>query len=515
MVVRTLLTMAIGLMVFAGSALGADRAVGGKGKVDSLPWCTETGDATILSVCGNSTLYYELSSLMGEPITHYGIKWSVTSITVRTSAEEAPLSGEVIHADSPAFREVFKGSEQKIHLVAHGYATFKSQLQGDNVAGVELNAAGNAKLVFGKIDKSLAIEFDSGAPTGPGKVSWEIAGGSEWDKLIFDRPVGDCVAFNGKRFYRDKATAKNIWREGGISLTSFQSCNGDKAGFDVSNLGPATGAISRYCQAHPGKSMGLTCPKAEKEPQTAVGNGMDDGLDHSRKAVGKAVKHPWDLMDEVVDAPKIDKIRQDLVKAYERGASRDCDGEIKKIDACYVSQGCVDAGLPSDVTPERCDGIKPKPGTGFRGGLVLHRCPMGMDSCECLGYDSAECSSGCRDYPDSKVCRGFEQKRAQALAEKAEAERQASEAYSRALAQWESEWGALSSACQVYSQKKAVIKSCRAANQSVCNAENKSFDGCLSKKMLSAPTESDARIKYEQDVNQRAKQAGKVRHFLD
>lgn len=140
---------------------------------------------------------------------------------------------------------------------------------------------------------------------------------------------------------------------------------------------------------------------------------------------------------------------------------------------------------------------------------------MGMDSCECLGYDSYECESRCRDNQDSKVCRGFEQKRAQALAEKEEAKRQASEAYSRALAAWESEWGALSAACKVYSEQKAAIKSCRANNQSVCNAENKTFDGCLSKKMLSAPSASDARVKYEQGVSQRAKQAGKARNFLD
>ena len=444
---------------------------GGKGKVEAVSWCTPVKGTHILKLCGRSTLRYEFSALLGEPLAHFGLEWQLVSLEVRGDGRNDLGVGETLYAGTPAFQSIFKGSEKRIQLMGQGVAELRTGLS----------------------EAAWGVDFDTGAPTVAGQGSWQVAGSPDWSKALYQRT--DCMglARYGRNFVPPDQ-AKDIWRSGTMRLNGYQGCLGEQQGYEVSNLDAAEAAVTRYCKAHPGKGL-ILCPDAEPQPEEAAAGGASkrggasktagpdrDYLDGSgsggAKAVGKPGGNAADWLDAGADASKIAQIESQLVARHRDQAQAQCTQEMQQIEACIERQ-CGATGLPAGVTAQQCDAIPAAPVKAFS----LSLCSSSMSSEECRAATEAR-------------------------------SKQADAAHRQRFDAWWTQWGTRSEQCKPYLAKRAETKACLAAQATACNPQRRSQAGCVSEKMAQAPGKEEAKRLYDSRVQERSKTGGS-KSYLD
>ncbi|HEX5357051.1 MAG TPA: hypothetical protein VFW93_12580 [Aquabacterium sp.] len=427
---------------------------GGKGKVDATPWCISTGNSTISRICGTSTLHYEYAAMLGEPTAHYGLIWRLTSLTVHTGAPEAPSVGEEIKVGHPEFKTIFGGSEKKIELMAHGYVELRTSLN----------------------DRTWGIEFDSGAPTTPDKMSWHISDVPNWEKLIFYDT--DCYSFDNKKLtFISKDNAQAIWREGGLRLVKFHACRNGAIGMHVGNLDAAEAAISRYCKSHPVKNAWLTCPKTPKEPESGESDFLDGGKGSQSNGLAHKPASPRNWMDEAADTQKINSKLEQLRTDYRRRMEGQCSQIITSINACYQSSPGCSPKSESEINTCVANKCGSEPTKKICGGS-WHTESYKVESMDCFIHGG--CLNGMR-Y--KSVCSNYVENPKHR------------------------EW----SLCSTNAQQCRVDAACVAR----CNPTGyKSASDCVDKQMVNAPTVNNARNAYEKEVQQRTA-PNKSTNFLD
>jgi hypothetical protein len=442
-----LLSIAIPAILFAQTV-----PAGGKGNIESGPWCFETGSSTISKICGSSTLHYEYASLMGEPTLHYGMRWTLTSLTVHTGAKDAPATGHEIYVNFPEFNAIFNGAEKRIEIMAHG------------LAGLRSNAD----------DRTWGIEFDTGAPTVANKMSWHVADVKNWDSLVFYST--DCYALDRKKqTYLSKENARNIWKSGGIRLVKFAACKDGNLGLSVSNLSAAETAVSRYCKAHPGKDSTLQCPTKELEKPAQNDSPLDTQSSKGQKTVSKTKPQPGEMLDEVADAPKIASGHSKMMKDFKLNAQASCARAMEAVDRCI----------------KQSPACKPKPENEVKT-CVANQCGKMPEEKICARWEKID---PCRGVKASKgenvLCLGP----------------------SHRCAEYETnpehtKWASCSAAAHRCRYDSACLSACNSGGAL-------SAGECMDKTMQNAPTVNDARKEYDAKTNQRTKQSSGTHNFLD
>lgn len=420
--------------------------------------CFKTNSKRVPLVCGNPQVHFKITTLMGDPLGNYGVKWSVFSFHIANA----------------------NGGGSQNYLVG----SVPGKLW-DAAKGVELSFYG-AAIVKGS-SPTVALQFNTGIGVKPGgELSFNVPDGYNWDKfLIYPRGgsglQGACPEDSLK--YVAPADAKRLMRSG-IALEDLQVC--PRSSVDTDKLDRA---IDAFCEANP-KNPARFCPKEQKEkgevkkkgeppaPFAALTNKPSAKANARQSPGSKEVEESVgsNALDELADRDFVRKILAQQREDFRNKADQACSTAMQKIDACISSESCPGSD------PALCSSIPPKP----------------------WSYSSCVNSwSGCINCSDEMAAR---REKCVGLSD-------------QDADMWESMWGAQARRCSDQKKQGTAESACHVAAKRRCNPSSASMDSCMSKLMSGpdAPTFETARMTLSRDraKESQEKQGAVRRNFLD
>ena len=302
---RAGLGLALALVMGASAAASSEgtlRPGGGQGQAQ----CIDTGSGGAVSaVCGRLTLHWKLGTLVGEPVSHYGLAWTLESVRVRVGDAVRGFPLAVLPAPLVA-------AARRSELSVRGLASF----------------VGSGGQVY-------ALDVDTGAAVrSGGELSFNVPGSPNWSRFVVsggsmlnrhgDRLMGvEGWCDRDKRLHLDAASAKAELRRG-IGLRTLTLCDGSLATASALET-----ALFKHCEAEaPGPWCG---------PRAALVHG--------------------DALDQVADAPAVRRVHEQMVAQHRREAQAACSKELAPVQACQ-RQRCAEPGGPGEA---QCRAIPGRP----------------------------------------------------------------------------------------------------------------------------------------------------------
>ena len=423
-----------------------------------------TGNAVIPKVILNAEVSYRISTLVGEPVANYALKWDLLGLVVVPSKGRSE-----INISAYEVREHLGAAVKQMEISLQGLAYAKS-----------LNTASPL------YREHLTLDFDTGAAVRAGKPSWNVAGSPSWERYFLDEgapcdgPTASVfsVSTGGSRTWVAAEIAKQAFRVADFSLDYKAVC---KRGTSFAGLDRIVSAIEKVCAS--GKMQAAWCPeKKEASPSSKESGKTDSGIDNlldGGKSSNNSSGTISDLLDEKAEAPRVASKLADLRKAYRPEAESACRTSFQEIEACFARNGCA-IQLPENVTVQQCDSIPIKP---RYGKLRL------SDGTKC----GADCERRIREEDDRD--------------------------YAQAMNAWNAKYGNLENVCKSYLNSRRQIQSCRKENQPACNPDkHEKLDDCVGQRMKNyGPSERDAKDAVRKEWQNKAKQpaASQTHSFLD
>lgn len=423
-----------------------------------------TGNVVIPKVILNAEVSYRLSTLMGEPVANYALKWDLLGLNIVPGKGRSEITISAAEA-----REYLGTAVNQMEISLKGLAYAKS-----------LNTASPL------YRERLTLDFDTGAAVRAGKQSWNVAGSPNWGRYFLDEgapcdgPTASIfsVSTGGARTWVAAEIAKQAFRVADFSLDYKAVC---KRGTSFVGLDTIVSAIEKSCASSkvqaawcPGKKEASSSPKESGKTDKGIADLLDGG-----KSSNNSSDAISDLLDEKAEAPRVASKLADLRKTYRLEAESACRKSLQEIEACFARNGCA-IQLPENVTVQQCDSIPGKPSYGklrLSNGTVC----------------GADCQRRIREEDDRD--------------------------YARAMDAWNAKYGNLENVCKSFLDSRRRIQSCRKENQPSCNPDgHEKLDDCVSQRMKNfGPSERDAKDAVRKEWQNKAKRpaAQQTRNFLD
>lgn len=335
---RFVLGMGLLCALLGTPAQSAETSAAGKGDFSSLGMEElVTGNATIPSITLAYQIRYNLSTLMGEPVRNFSLKWRLIGFRYLPKGS-APARSDGVFVKASEARERLGPAVDKLELALHGLAWVKSGAPNSPLYG-----------------HPSVIEFDTGAATRPESVSLNAAGSPGWDRLLLEEDAScdgnfsvlSGVKNRGESNYLPAERAAAALKAGAYVLEKKTIC---AKGSGITNLDSLVAAITKFCSGR--KSADLLCPACDA---AAVADVLDGG-----KGGRKGPADLADLLDESADKPQVERKIAVERERYRQESERTCDATMRRIEACLNDGGCEPA-LPAGISPAQCDAIPRRP----------------------------------------------------------------------------------------------------------------------------------------------------------
>lgn len=277
---------------------------GGKGQYSVPAICLQTANKLIPQLCASLTIHYEFSTLMGEPLAHYGLTWQLDRLTIANGGE-------------------LNGAEAKTLL---GSSVNKIELMVRALAEVRGKDRTFANIIKHDGSDYFVVDVDSGVATTEGKMSWHIADSPDWAKFFLLPRGGECEGEmigdlnTGVREFVKPDTAKAVMKTGNVQLSHRGVCRKNTW---VGELDPVAAAIRRICK-----------PKTDANALPEKPYSWCPDIVAARESLST-------LLDEAASQPLIDEKLRELQTDHLAKVTQRCNVEFDRINQCYSSQGCV------------------------------------------------------------------------------------------------------------------------------------------------------------------------------
>lgn len=358
------------MSMLCSSVSGAGPVPGGNGMVP-LEACIATGTARLPTACVRGELHYKLEALMGEPTVHFGLRWRLESLSVAPAERRDGTQLAVLYAGTPQFSQVFGERAQSLQLMAAGFATVRRP----------------------KGQSPLALAFDTGAPTVPGKMSWDVAGSPDWNKLLFG-PAGCGELASAKLNYLPPAAAKNLWAAGNVALVDAKVC---PKGTLFDGLTELVAAVEKYCSDHTGEAGIVPCGKGKDAAAARPATRQDNPLDalpasrtHAAERGEPAVRPSvTDSLDSTYTSQADIREMNRLRAEFDRQTRMQCESTFREVQRCQAAtpgcapkqekeiNACLSTRCGSKPSERYCP-VRLTCGPGISGLCIPWYCPTSM-----------------------------------------------------------------------------------------------------------------------------------------
>lgn len=422
---------------------------------------------------------------MGEPIGNYTLKWQLKSLDLMDAKRKITRHYNGYQPDWP---QPFEKATRSIEFYIDG--SFYSD-----------------RIMTG-------IRFNTGVSSRAGEISYNVPGGSNWDKTFIHFPYKGCTSPD----YLDAKSAKAFFKAG-VRLSSIAEYCPD-TGF--TNLDALESAIYRMCEKPGADQKYDFCPKQKKadeqdkadaptksddakkdhkndreaatpdnpnKPGSGLGTSILDG--DSRSTAPNSVSS---LLDDDAEAPAIKRRLAQEIEKYRPQAQQICQQKMQAVNTCFQKNNCnKPVDTPSDA---ECKKVPPKPMETIPILYLLTAVPNPGETCY---VQDAECDAARRET-------------------RRRHQREEEEELAKMQQQWESRYRSSSDNCKILIPQRNAFSQCLTQYAASCNPGNfTSVDACVEDEIRRhGPTESDAKRLQHSEREQKAKTGSSgLKNILD
>jgi hypothetical protein len=299
--------------------------------------CFKSGSKAVPEVCGRVQVNWKVWTLMGEPIGHYVLGWSPT--TVRVADAEGGGSQTYLVENLPT---------------AVGKAAQRMELYVEAIAFVEKAPT----------SRTVVLAFNTGVAAKPGETSMNVPEGYDWDKFLHGGVsnkgiglglAGWCVA-EGRQQLNAK-DAKAVMRAG-VKLDGLQVCPSSTV-----DVAPVENALAKLCESNTGPTPHYCSRKKEAkeiDPIDAAFAKLEDRRPGGTTGAGKKAGSS-EAMEAAFEAAETErKAREDArLKAAAELRERLAAAERLALERKSALDFCNAAKATQDSCAERTCGSRP------------------------------------------------------------------------------------------------------------------------------------------------------------